>query len=59
MKNTEQIIDRIADLGVKLAAARQKTKAAQTGPDHAVALQQQARLEGNIGALEWALREGN
>ena len=57
MKSKEQIVARIAELNSRLEIARRHTAATQTGSDHCVALQKQARLEGNIGALEWVLRE--
>lgn len=57
MKTKEMIEARLLEMFSKLKQAREHEKLAQTGPDQAVALQRQARLEGNIGALEWVLRE--
>lgn len=56
MKTEEQILARLVELNSRLDVARRHTKQAQTGSDQATALQIQARLEGNIGALEWILR---
>lgn len=57
MRTSEQINTRIAELNSKLVEARRQATMAQTGDFREMAEMKIYRLEGNIGSLEWALRE--
>lgn len=56
MKTAEQIRLRIDELTEFMKDARRELAKVQTGADQSVGQAKVRRLEGNIGALEWVLR---
>jgi hypothetical protein len=57
MKTVEQVTARVEELTVRMDAVRKAYRAASTDDEREVRRDQLLRLEGNVGALEWVLRE--